>query len=194
MTVSTDSFDFIFSQRNKLERREAALESGLVRSRLKLDKFLDLPQSLKRERKIGRLEGIISSRENRLATTQADLAEINEVNLPQDQLIINWSPMSPRTYGVSLQESPYDDLFDAGEEVRVGVRGTKENGSFFSTQLVLNHPEYTGDVKVLGDSTYEYSGLNIRNYDDYDFIEIYVSVGGEDLATFAPKPAPPVVF
>ena len=183
--VSTEAFDFIFATKNKLEDRADRLEARIDRAQEKLDKLLS-EDSLtnKQERKAGRLEGLIGARSSRLFALEADIAEYDAFPFPQDELVINYNPGDIK-FGVSFQESPYDDFFGPGERVKVGVRAWDDDGKrrAQSTQLNLNLPDYTGDKYVLGDSTFTYSGLNLKDYSGYDNALIYVEVGGETLQT-----------
>jgi hypothetical protein len=180
--VSTEAFDFIFATKTKLEDRADRLENRIERSQAKLDTLLDNPNAS--DRKIGRLEGLIAARTGRLVTLEADIAGYDAFPLPQDELVINYNPGDSK-FGVSFQESPYDDFFGPGERVKVGVRAWNDNGKkrAQTTQLNLNHPDYTGDKYVLGDSTFTQGSLNLGDYSGYDNALIYVEVGGETLQT-----------
>ena len=184
MTISTDAFDLIFSRRNKTELRIDRIEARIERAQSKLDNLLDDPITNVQQRRVGRLEGLIASRSSRRDQLVDDLGELNSVVLPGDDIVINYnSDRDSTTFGVSLQESPYEDLFDAGEYVRVGVRGRQGNRTFNTTELALNNPEYKGDKYVLGDSSFSISGLPIRDALTYDSAEIYVNIGGTDVQT-----------
>ena len=187
--VSTEAFDFIFATKNKLEDRADRLETRIDRAQEKLDKLLSKDSLTgKQERQAGRLEGLIGARTGRLVALEADIAEYEAFPLPQDELVINYDPNRGSRFNttVFLQESPYDDLFDAGEYVRVGVRAWNESkgGSTWSSQLTLNHPEYTGDKYVLGDSTFTYANITVPDkVFGYERAEVYIEVGGETLQT-----------
>ena len=185
--VSTEAFDFIFATKNKLEDRADRLESRIRRAEFKLNKLLSADElTTSQERKAGRLEGLIGARSSRLFALEADIAEYDAFPFPKDELVINYNPGDSK-FGVSFQESPYDDFFGPGERVKVGVRAWDDDGkkSAQSTQLNLNHPDYTGNKYVLGDSTFTYSGLNLNDYSRYDNAFIYVEVGGETLETLS---------
>ena len=186
MTVSNDAFDLIFSRRNKLEARIDKTEYKIARIQSKIDALESKDVSLNQQRKLGKFKGILQERNSTLDVLNSDLEEINDVQLPMDELNIIYDPLtSPSTFGVSFQESPYDDLINAGDYIKVGTRGTRSNGSLWTSQLSLNHPDYTGDKCVLGNSTFEYSGLKLNDFSGYETAEIYVQVNGVDVQTFS---------
>ena len=184
MTISTDSFDLIFSRRNKIEARIEKLQRRIGRAESAIENLQDKPVTPSQHRKLGRFEGLLGARTSRLLTMQYDLEELNSVELPMDELnIIVDSENS--TYGVSFQESPYDDLINPGDYIKVGLRASREGKSFKSTQLSINHPDYDGDKYVLGDSLFEYSGLRLRDFSDYTTAEVFVEVNGVDVQTLS---------
>lgn len=186
--VSTPEFDFLFEIKERTEARIEKLSSRLEKAEAKVADLSDDPITNSQQRQLGRFEGLVATRSARLTQLQADLAELEAFPLPEDELIIDYdrSRGGWRNTTVTFQESPYDDLFDAGEYIRVGVRAWNDDGKrrLTSTQLALNHPDYTGDKYVLGDSTFSYANITVKDsVFKYDNAEVFIEVGGEVLQT-----------
>lgn len=193
-TVSTPEFDFIFKESNKLTSRIESLNYRIDRAEFKLDKYEALldrdvltgRQLRQVERKAGRLEGLIEARTSWRDTLIEDLAELDVASLPQDEIVITYDRErgERRNTTVFFQESPYDDLIEAGELVTVGVRAWSDGRSYGSRQLSLNHPDYNGDKYVLGDSTFTYANITVRDkVFGYENAEVFVEAGGEVVFT-----------
>ena len=182
--VSTEAFDFIFADQLKTESRIDRLQFRIDRAQKKLDKLAADPITNTQQRKIGRLEGLISAREGSVAALQSDLDEIVGF-LPKDELNINYDPaVDADKFSISFQDSPYDDFFDGDDHIKLRIRGTSDNRRGWATVLGLNNPLYTGTKCILDDSVYTEAGFDVGRFiDKYDSVEVFVEVNGVEVKT-----------
>ena len=183
--VSTEAFDFIFNRKELIEERIEKMEFRINRANSRLAKALESPiNNPAIALRVGRLEGLLFSRQARLAQLEDDLISYEAV-LPEDELNINYNPtLDPNSFNIVFQDSPYDDLIDGDDHVQLKLRGSSPNRRGSATVLSLNNPLYTGTKYILDDSVYTETGFDVGRFiDKYDSVEVFVEVNGVEAKT-----------
>ena len=126
MTFKTPGFDFIFAHREKLETRLAKTKFRIQRAKDKIEDLMDDPITHAQQRKIGRLEGLISMREWRTRGLANDIEELTNA-LPKDEFTFSNYKEGDRISSLDLHvtDSPYDDTYVGGTRLKVSVNATR---------------------------------------------------------------------
>ena len=134
MTVSSPEFDFLFSFKEKTEARIEKVSAKLAIAQEKLREFQLDPLTYYRERQIGKYSGLVNSRTARLLNLQEDLAELDAF-IPKDEFDFNnfRTTDGVLSWKVSVTDSPYDDTYIGGENIRIRVSANKDGAKRWST-------------------------------------------------------------
>lgn len=137
--VSTPGFDFLFSIKERTEERIEKVASRLAKAEQKFAEFSDDPITLNQQYQLGRYQALIDTRSARLTALQQDLVELDAF-IPKDEFGFNnfqrqegEDGRDVLTWNVTVTDSPYDDTYVGGENIRVRVISRKDGVKYTST-------------------------------------------------------------
>ena len=160
MSISTEYFDYVFDA-----KEEVAVElewstkklSRLERKQDRLESLIANKSSASRLRRLERVTGLIDTYEQDVDLLTGELADLNEIELPKDEVTYSiWNPRGSFTgIQVTIADSPYDDSFIGGQKTALYLSGTgrrHDRGGIgsFSTRTGLVPETFEDDTKTFG--------------------------------------------
>ena len=137
--VSTPEFDFLFSIKERTEERIEKVSRRLAKAEEKFADLSDDPVTFNQQYELGRYQSLINTRSARLTTLQRDLAELDAF-IPKDEFDFNNFRKTTNARGqdilsfaVSVTDSPYDDTYEGGDNIRIRVTSNKDGVKRAST-------------------------------------------------------------